>query len=66
MTKISNIKGVAALCDGRIFSDISVVVRFTHDERGETLSLSLSDVVMIMVPFEEVGVLIEEARKEGH
>ena len=40
-----------------------VDARFTSDERGETLSLSISN-LMIIVDYEDLIDLIEQARKE--
>lgn len=41
-----------------------IIVRFTSDHVGETLSLSDNDKIMISVPFEAVKPIIEKARKK--
>ena len=44
------------------FSPAPVIVRFTSDKRGETISFQAGD-TMIVVPFEGVKELIIETRK---
>jgi hypothetical protein len=39
-----------------------IIARFTSDEKGETLSLDVSGEIMIIVPYEPVKGLIEQAR----
>lgn len=61
-------------CSGLVFKGQTVkrgpiVVRFTSDEHGETISLSTEDIkgepdIMLIVAFEEVADLIKETRKE--
>lgn len=41
-----------------------VMVRFTSDEIGETLSLDDQMGMMIMVPFEQVDKLIKQTRRK--
>lgn len=42
-----------------------VIIRFTSDGLGETLSLSANDEVMITVAFEDVQKVIDEERRRS-
>lgn len=63
-TKTKSIKVKGMYTDEKTFAPTSVIVRFTSDKIGESLSLSLNDILMITVPFEQVQKVIDEARKQ--
>ena len=45
----------------------TLVVRFTHDETGETISIALEDngrEIILAVPFDPVAKIIGEARRK--
>ena len=41
----------------------NMVVLFTSDERGETLSIATNDELQYIVPFEPIDMLIQSTRK---
>jgi hypothetical protein len=47
--------------DGNYVRTANIEVRFTSDERGETLSLQMGN-IMIAVPYEPVKALIKKER----
>lgn len=49
--------------DGENFITKSLVVRFTSDMSGETLSISNDENCQFIVPFEKIQTLIDKARK---
>ena len=53
---------VGAVFDDDGLTKHTITVRFTSDSAGETISLAISEVVMLVVPFEPVAKLIEETR----
>lgn len=59
MTKIKMIKGLVS--NGYDLQPKQVVVRFTTDSIGESLSLEANG-MMILVPFEQVQKVIKAAR----
>lgn len=59
-----------AMTNGLVYKDDKttkqrLIVRFTSDEIGETLSISNDKDVMLLIPYEGVDKLIEEARALG-
>lgn len=59
------VKGFIA--EGGAMEPDTMVVRFTHDETGETISIAVEDnrrQVMLGVPFEPVAKIIGEARRK--
>lgn len=63
MTKIKKITGMSMNEKGEAKKE-QIIVRFTSDELGETISLSTAD-TMLLVPFEPVKTLINDTRKGG-
>ena len=64
MTKTEAIQGM--IINGLAPSMKMITVRFTSDESGETISLAdENNGIMLLVPFEPVQELIDEARKIG-
>lgn len=63
-TKEKTLLGMATTPKGVAMMDI--VVRFTSDQLGETLSLSgFDDNVMYTIPFEAVEELVSKTRKKA-
>jgi len=65
-TIVKYIKGYVTR-NGRSMGAETLTVRFTHDSRGESISIALEkgqDPVMLVVPFEPVGRMIEESRRK--
>lgn len=44
------------------YTEHNMIVRFTSDELGETISISRNDELMLVVPFEPVARLIKNTR----
>lgn len=61
-TEIKTILGFHGTYDDMMPQRKKIVVRFTSDRYGETISLEDGEKI-IGVPFEEVSKLIEKARK---
>lgn len=61
-TVIKNIMGFHGVRDDIMPQRRKIVVRFTSDRYGETISFEDGEVIM-GVPFEEVKKLIQKARK---
>ena len=61
-TEIKSINGMVVT--EKTMRPAKVIVRFTSEHVGETLSLSDDDKIMISVPFELVKPIIEKARKK--
>ena len=59
--ELREIKGF--ISDGYAIKSAEVIVRFTSDETGESISLQTDD-IMIGVPFEKVKKMIERARRK--
>lgn len=59
-TQIKKVKGLA-ICENKSYGN--VIIRFTSDELGETLSLEAAG-TLIAVAFEEVEKVIKKARGE--
>lgn len=63
-TKLIEVNGL--LVAETSFKKGNVIVRFTSDNIGETLSLSFEDKIMITVPFEKIDKLIQQTRSENN
>lgn len=58
--KIKTVTGIVT--DGRRMEKRQIVVRFTSDKLGESLSLQAGD-IMIHVAYEDILQIIKKARK---
>ena len=64
MTRIRKVLGLAMTGDSFQIKPAAITVHFTSDTKRKTLSLSLDDEILLMIPFEEIkDMIMEEAEK---
>lgn len=65
-TIVKYIKGYVTR-NGRSMDAETLTVRFTHDSRGESISIAIErgqDPVVLTVPFQPVERMVEESRRK--